>query len=162
MTWYEDLAPCNYFSADTQRFRAVGWLERGKPFACGDVSEAFFEKLCQLLQNPWNPAYPGGTHRCDLCQFTGNGGGHWRGYEISARSGASLFVPASGFLYVSPSNINHYIDAHNYRPPDEFCMAVLSCPPMRSVPYLKALLENGGRGLVRFRSGLGANDRREA
>ena len=148
MAWYADLEPCDYFTPETaERLRAVSWLERGKPFATGEVTEAFFEKLCQLLQNPWNPVYCAGVHFCDLCQFSGNGSAQWRDYNISSVSSACLFVPAAGFLYVSPTNIAHYIDAHGYRPPDEFCDAVLQCPAMRSMAYLKAILENGGRGL---------------
>ena len=45
--------------------------------------------------------------------------------------------------------ITHYIAAHWYRPPDVFLEAVRACPPMRSMDYMKALLANGGRGLVR-------------
>jgi hypothetical protein len=126
----------------------VGWLERGKPFATCEVPEAFFEKLCQLLLNPWNPAYPAWVHLCGLCQFSGNGSAQWRDYNISSVSGACLFVPAGGYLYVSPSNIAHYINTHHYRPPDEFCTAVLGCPPMRSVAYLK-----GAFGKRRQRAG---------
>ncbi len=52
-------------------------------------------------------------------------------------------------LYVAPSLILHYIDAHGYAPPDQFQRAVMECPPMKSMPYLRALLANGGRGIVK-------------
>ena len=150
MTWFADLSPCNYFSSDDSRFRAVGWLTRGKSFITGEVSEEVFEKLCQLLINPWNPVYPGGSHHCELCRFTGGTGvGQFKGFTVAGTSAASLFVPGDGIIYVAPSSIAHYIDAHAYQPPDEFCQAVLNCPPMRSVQYFKALLANGGRELVK-------------
>jgi hypothetical protein len=41
------------------------------------------------------------------------------------------------------------MNAHSYRPPEEFCAAVLACPPMRSMKYLKAML-TAVRPLVQF------------
>jgi hypothetical protein len=49
--------------------------------------------------------------------------------------------------FVCPELVTHYMNAHGYRPPEEFCRAMLACPPMRSMPYLKALLA-GARPLV--------------
>jgi hypothetical protein len=150
MTWLADLSPCNSLSAADGHFRAIGWLARGKTFTTGDVAEPVFEKLCQLLRDPWNPCFPGGYHHCELCRFTGGTGAvDYNGFAVSGASAASLFVPGDGVIYVSPTSIAHYIDAHVYQPPDEFCRAVLGCSPMRSVQYFKALLANGGRKLVK-------------
>lgn len=150
MAWFADLSPCNSFSADDNRIRAIGWLTWDKPYKTGEVSEHVFEKICQLLANPWNPAYPAGSHRCELCRFTGGTGtGQFKEFSVFGTSSASLFIPGNGIIYVSPSSIAHYIDAHAYQPPDEFCQAVLKCPPMRSVQYFQALLANGGRELVK-------------
>ena len=147
MTWYADLSPCDCFGPGP--LKAVGWLSRDEPFAAGEVSEEVFEKLCRLLRDPWNPAYPAGSHRCDLCRFTGGtGAGQFKEFTVSGTSSACLLVPAKGVAYVPPPPIAHYVDAHGYGPPGEFLQAVLECPPMRSVPYFKALLANGGRELV--------------
>jgi hypothetical protein len=78
-----------------------------------------------------------GSHTCDLCM-----------YEGEAKSASNLFIPGDGFLFVCPELIVHYMNAHAYAPPQKFCQAVLACPPMRSVEYLKAVLANGGRILV--------------
>jgi hypothetical protein len=157
--WYEDLSLCDYFGPnDAGSLRAVGWLARGKPYPRGDVNEAVFEKLCELTQDPWSPVICCGIHPCDLCQFTGTSEATYQsagrtatpamGYRVSAGgSGVSLFVPGNGVIYASPTNITHYIDAHGYCPPPEFCDAVIHCPPMRSVEYMKAILANGGGGL---------------
>lgn len=51
----------------------------------------------------------------------------------------NLFVPGAAALYVAPSLILHYMDAHEYAPPAAFCQAVLQCPPMRSMAYLRAI-----------------------
>jgi hypothetical protein len=37
-------------------------------------------------------------------------------------------------------------------PPTEFQRAVMACPPMCSMEYLKAILENGPRGMMPTRS----------
>lgn len=48
-------------------------------------------------------------------------------------------MPADGFLYVAPELILHYIERHQYLPPDDFCRAVLACPPCSSPAYLSAV-----------------------
>lgn len=145
--------------ANPDLIRGVGFLRRGQPFETGDVDEAVFAKLCELVQNPWQPWACGGVHHCDLCRFTGNSvGTYYRksasgmvqhpGLPVSAASSSvDLWVPGDGFLWVCPTSVTHYIDAHGFRPPEKFSAAVLRCPPMRSMEYLKAILANGGREL---------------
>ncbi len=40
-------------------------------------------------------------------------------------------------------------DSHQYRPPHMFQQAVMACPEMRSMDYLKAILANGSKGISR-------------
>jgi hypothetical protein len=61
----------------------------------------------------------------------------------------NLFIPGDGLLYVAPSTIIHYIDSHDYLPPIEFIDAVLRCPRMRSMEYLKAIRKNAFPGLLK-------------
>jgi len=149
MTQYEDLEPCDYFGIEASaHLIAIGWLAQDRTFTMADVSEAVFEKLCRLSQDPWCPVVWAGVHYCEFCRFTGgNGTTHFKGYSISGFASSCLFVPGDGFLFVAPTSIAHMIDAHGYRPPEAFCEAVLRCPEMRTVAYLKAVLANGGRGL---------------
>ena len=51
----------------------------------------------------------------------------------------NLFIPSDGFLYVCSELILHCINDHQYSPPNEFCAAVLTCPSMHSIAYLKAV-----------------------
>ena len=51
----------------------------------------------------------------------------------------NVYIPTDGRVFVAPSLVIHYIDAHHYQPPDDFQAAVLNCPEMRSMAYLKAL-----------------------
>ena len=136
--WFEDLAECSYFGAPaTQFLRAVGWLERGKPFTAGAVPRAVFDKLVELRKDPWQPMAAAGVHSCDLCL-----------YDAEAHGSRTLFIPGQELIYVCPELIVHYMNAHGYAPPEEFCRAVIACTPMRSVEYRKAVLASGGRTLV--------------
>jgi hypothetical protein len=149
MSYFDDLAPCSYFGDKfSENLRAVCWLSRNKPFSRGRVSEAFFKRLCQLLQNPWNPFYFLGVHECEFCRFTQGFGGdsQFWDYTVKRISNKNLFIPGDGFIYVAPESITHYIDAHEYCPPEEFCRVVMECPEMQSMDYLKAMLNNGDKG----------------
>jgi hypothetical protein len=151
MAWYADLAPCDYFGpAIAPRLLAVGWLEPGHPFSTGDVAEEVFDRLCVLLRDPWNVIASSGGHTCGFCRFTGGvGTASYRGSGVRGYSTQVVFVPGEGVVYVAPESITHCIDAHGYCPPEEFCHAVLACPAMGSMAYRRAILNNGGRELVR-------------
>src|SRR5262249_59163292 len=72
-----------------------------------------------------------GWHSCEFC---GDNDGN-RLYN--------LFIPGQGVTYVAPQGIVHYISAHDYCPPREFCDAVLSCPDMGSASYFERLSSCG-------------------
>ena len=57
---------------------------------------------------------------------------------------ANLYIPHNGKIYVCPELITHYINAHHYEPPQEFCEAVLACPLMDSMEYKRLLIVCGG------------------
>lgn len=151
MAWFQDLEPCTYFGDEyADDLSAVGWLARGKPYASGEVPDEFFFKLGRLLKRPWAPIIFCGSHSCEFCRFTGGVGTRvttprWSDVYVPARSCVNLFVPGNGTIYVSPESIAHYVDAHEYRPPDEYIAAVLECPRMSSKEYFGAIRANGGR-----------------
>jgi hypothetical protein len=134
MAHFKDLEP---FSSACEALTAVGWLTRDVSFDRGDVPPEFFTRLKELCAAPWQFVVSMGLHPCDLCQFD------------ALAFTANLYVPYQGRIYVAPVGITHYVAAHWYRPPDVFVQAVMECPKMDSMAYKKALLENGGRGLVR-------------
>jgi hypothetical protein len=94
--------------------------------------------LKSLVRSAWQYCYLAGLHDCEFCLYEPPMGLH------------NLFVPAGDRIYVCPELILHYMIAHHYRPPHEFCQAVLACPEMRSKSYFDALLASGGRDLVRM------------
>lgn len=65
MTSFEDLSPCDDFGPTQTRLLAVGWLDRERPYAKGDVTRPFFEALGRLLIDPWQPFVMAGKHTCD-------------------------------------------------------------------------------------------------
>lgn len=136
---------------------AMGWLGPQSVFPTGPVAPAFFGTLMELLREPWQPAVFAGYHDCELCQFSGGPPRVSFGEAQISVGCNNLFVPCeSGELFVAPSLIAHYIDAHHYQPPARFVSAVTKCPPMRSMAYLRALLACGVKP-SRFRS-LGGPD----
>jgi hypothetical protein len=140
MSYSEDLYPCNYFGFTDPRLIGVGWLDPSHSFRQAAVDKAHYEALGMLAANPWQPFVSAGRHRCQFCRFSG-GPATIRIGDVDVAVGASnVFVPSSHVVYVAPSQIVHYIDAHEYSPPDEFMNAVLSCPPMRSTEYLRMLM----------------------
>lgn len=156
MAYYADLSSCDYFikPEPPDLLRAIGWLDRNKPFSKGKVSREFFMKLCHLIEEPFYP--PGwpvcmGAHHCTLCRFqftNGHSESHFGNFRVMTYDNRFVLIPGNGFLYIAPVHIAHYIDAHRYQPPEEFCQAVLICPEMRSVAYYQSLLINGGRTLT--------------
>lgn len=138
MTWYRDEDACDYFGPDFSCcLRAIGWLERGRDYPSGSISKTVYDRLAELLSDPFQPVVVMGPHECDLCQFPGQHMGQ-----------TNLFIPGDGFIYVCPELILHYVEAHWYIPPEAFCSSVLNCPPTRSLAYKKLLLANGGRALL--------------
>jgi hypothetical protein len=136
VAYYADLSPCDYFGRWEEVLIAVGWLEQGHSFATGKVSKEFFAQLVDLLRDPWQPAVAAGFHRCDFCQNTGE-------RNTIAAGTANLFIPARAGIYVAPSLITHYVDAHECYPPADFQQAVLKCPEMKSFAYLRDMRARG-------------------
>jgi hypothetical protein len=104
----------------------------------GEVSAEVYMKLEELLVDPWQPAVSAGLHPCDLCV-----------YRPEKQGTKNLFVPGDQRVYVAPELILHYVNAHGYRPPQEFCEAAIACPAMRSAEYRRALISAGGPGFLR-------------
>ena len=151
MTWYADLSPCNYFGKKYSKvFRAVGWLDEEQNFEKGNVSNAFFTKMCRLASKPLPVFITAGFHACPFCKFTqALTAQEYDGFFVKGVSQLNVFVPGNGYLFVSPESITHYIDAHGYFPPQEFQDAVMACPEPGTQTFRKALLENGGRVLIK-------------
>ena len=146
MSHFHDLSPNSAFDRWQEILVSVGWLDNSHRFSRAAVPLNFFRALVRLLQNPWQPGVFAGRAPCSMCQFSGGPGTLVFEGDTVLLGSANLFVPGrQSKVFVSPSLIAHYIDAHGYAPPEEFQEAVLECPPMGSFPYRKALHERGVR-----------------
>ena len=123
----DDLSNEAYF-VHGARVRAIGWLEAGHPFPCGDVPADFMEALTAHVATAHQVCMFMGFHECSLCPA-----------ERPHAGLRNLLVPTADLLYVAPESIVHYIKDHGYRPPDEFMAAVLACPVQKSVSYMELL-----------------------
>ena len=107
------------------------------------------QSIKSYSENSWNcyvilgsQSWPG-IYSCTLCRFTrGPRYLEWNGTRVEMGC-TNLYVPTDQLVYVAPSMILHYIDAHSYLPPMKFCNAVMLCPVMRSIEYLKAVRQTG-------------------
>ena len=144
MTYFPDMSPCSYFGPQcARRLTAVGWLSHEHSYTTGDVSQAFIDKLLSLLIDPWQPYTLMGFHECEFCRISrGPRDIRWKGQTVPMGFN-NLFVPGKDNAFVAPSLIAHYIDCHNYAPPTDFCAAVLACPQMRSMDYLRNIARLG-------------------
>lgn len=135
MTHYVDLSPCGYFGHGSGlpplELIAVGWLERGFDYGRGDPGRAVYERLEEFIRVGLPDISFMGWHDCGLCRYEG------------FHSGKNIFIPADGITYASPEGIVHYIGSHDYLPPEQFCSAVLACPPAGSPEYFSALRASG-------------------
>lgn len=140
MARYSDFDRLDYFGPGwADRLVAIGWVESIVERTDDSVDERFFELLTTMLVDPWQPFAAGGFHRCLMCRFTGGPATLQYGSRRVQIGANNLFVPDGNRVFVAPSSIVHYIDAHGYCPPLAFQQAVRNSPVMRSMDYLKSI-----------------------
>lgn len=92
---------------------AVGWLDQEHAFPTGPTSSEFRNKLKRLCDRPVRRTR--GFHLCVFC--TG---------ETIRGNGEIDVAGPDGRIFVAPSMIWHYVDAHEYQPPLDFIEAVVT------------------------------------
>lgn len=128
--WFEDLTQCNYF-AEFFPTIAIGWLENGKPFVTGETSKEIVERIHTYNKTSGMYYRFLGYHECDFCDY------------INIELGATtILIFYKEKVYACPALIIHYIEKHQYRPPDEFIEAVLNYNHQLAVEYFKKIREN--------------------
>lgn len=127
MSYYPDLTPYNYF-VYTEKELNVGWLSKEHEFKKGEVPEGFLEKLKIYDEREHRIHQTRGFHGCHFCQER----------DFSGSSELRI-VNSNGMTYASPALIVHYVEAHNYLPPQEFIDAVMNGPSPGSDEYKSAI-----------------------
>jgi hypothetical protein len=100
-----------------ERVRAIGWLEGNHSYRRGAVPASFVDRLKQHVRSAYQPVKIWGWHDCTLCPRDG-----------AARGASNVMIPTPELLYIAPGMVVHYIEDHDYHPPEEFIEAVLACP----------------------------------
>lgn len=117
MSYYADLTPYNY-RHHSEKELCIGWLQKDQPFTKGDVPFLFIELLKKYNEQPFTVHHTRGWHGCDFCEKENMSGSH----EIR-------IVGADEKVYACPELIIHYIESHQYYPPQEFIDAVMKHGP---------------------------------
>jgi len=143
VAYYADLTPYIYW--ETSQYYSphrdepwpgvpvvnVGWLDAEHPCRTGVLPEGLLARLKDLagvrvLQTR-------GYHYCELCIRDLGGISHIRSLDAATRDhlmgelpceSAEFRVKGSGVVYAVPQLALHYIAAHGYLPPPEFCDAI--------------------------------------
>ena len=132
MAYYKDLSPCLYFDRSPyvygfKKLYAIGWIDKGKPYNKGSVSPEFLMKIKSFIDNPHVGMPYMGFHRCFLCStFLGDD---------------ELFIVGKNKIYVCPDSIDHYIEKHEYLPPQEFIDAVMNTKMLIGEDYKNRIKE---------------------
>ena len=98
----------------------VGWLDKGQPYTQGIAPKEFVEKLKKIKPK----IHTKGFHICPFC------GGATSSTEYQIMIGPKKFFDV-------PYMILHYMEVHNYLPPQEFIDAVMKESIEEEKPELK-------------------------
>jgi adenosylhomocysteine nucleosidase len=123
----------------------VGWLDSSVPYRKGSIDDrsALVQRLRKLAAQPINLTR--GFHTCPYCRDSAT-----TGTEDDQRrgNGEIRVAGANGIVYASPVLICHYIDEHNYLPPDEFLDAVRNLQAQPAKIAIVAAIERELRPLI--------------
>lgn len=126
--------------------RAVGWLDSENDFPTRSCANRILRAASRV---PNRSVAAGSSSRtlypCPFCRFTGGPSQLSFGRHVIQLGSRRtvLVIPSEQEIFAAPSMVAHYIDAHDYSPPQPFVEAVLKCPAMRSMPYLRLLRAHG-------------------
>jgi hypothetical protein len=129
MSYFPDMGT-NTMIGTGDHIRAVGWLSAEHALTQGEVPAEFLARLKEFAAR-WDASttalgWPVAMemHCCELCD--------------DFMAAGNFGVPGGGLLFVAPEMLPHYVEAHRYRPPDEFIAAVIQSPLPGSDEYWAA------------------------
>jgi hypothetical protein len=126
---YSDLSKYTYTKLESKAsLLNVGWIDMDAPFPMGSVPAQAIAKVESAIPSRFNAMR--GIHGCPFCAD--------RERDIYANiDGKStllgmseIWIPSqlSETVYIAPSLLLHYIEAHQYLPPREVVDALLALP----------------------------------
>lgn len=128
--YFDDLSEYSYRIApfSLSRVKNIGWINLLEEFPTGGISLSLLEKLKSITHRvgEFRPLVET-IRKFPTCEKCG---------ELRMRDPlgnflpeAELWVPCGNTIYASPITIIHYIEVHDYRPPDEYIKAVEMLDP---------------------------------
>ncbi|NES27984.1 hypothetical protein GCE86_09530 [Micromonospora terminaliae] len=131
MTYFADLDIYTYspLPEDGKQTLCVGWLDAAHGFPQGKTPERFRDVLARLCATE-RVAATRGLHQCNLSPRCAERP-PWPPIAVTVEGretflgSAEIRASADGVVYAAPDLIVHYVNEHDYRPPDEFVRAVL-------------------------------------
>ena len=131
MTHFPDLTPYSYSSTDPREpwshlpLLNVGWLDAEHTFPTGECPDGLVAALTQLARIRVQQTR--GYHHCEICLHMLRDDPYDAiKLDLVARGSAEFRVLGQRVVYAVPELIVHYVTAHAYLPPDEFCTAALA------------------------------------
>ncbi|GAB3936641.1 hypothetical protein [Micromonospora vulcania] len=138
MAYFEDLTPYTYFEPDDRNGRwapdepwpdvpllNVGWLDSSHPFVTGVAPDGLLPALTELATV--RVCQTRGYHYCELCvRDLGDDARDAVRQGLIARESAEFRVRGRDVVYAAPQLMTHYVAAHEYLPPPEFCAAAVA------------------------------------
>ncbi len=123
--YFEDLSEYVYSGAfGSNRVVNVGWLDTNHQFRTAECSNELLDRLFDLCLSPVNVTR--GFHQCSFCVPDPWGIEVIRNSQRVRLGSAEIRVSGDGgIVYASPDLIFHYVEVHQYSPPEEFVNAVL-------------------------------------
>jgi hypothetical protein len=124
MPYFPDLSKYSYApftNISLGNLTNVGWLDLLKPYPKGKIDEQLLDKIFFLCSSPVNKTR--GWHRCPFC-------GEFpvivrRNEKELVLGDAEIRLQGEGGVqFAAPTLIYHYIQAHEYLPPDVFLSAL--------------------------------------
>jgi len=132
--FFADLSPWSGYQSKGP-FKAIGWLSKDHPYQRGELTSEALSALHAFMNEAVTFWIACGHHRCEFCPTTGP-------WTLANTSSREILVPAIDVIYVAPVLILHYIEAHQYKPPDEFIDALLACPRQRSDEWIALMRQS--------------------
>lgn len=139
MAYFPDLSPYAYRHGSHPGVVHVGWLDNEHPYPTGSVDDRLIEKIRWLASKPVE-LYRG-KHICELCvepadvvktslhnRATIDPECSWAKWAAGRWSNGEIRVTRGGMTFAAPLLIVHYLEAHQYLPPDEFLKAIEETP----------------------------------
>jgi len=148
MTYYKDLTFFQYTQSDwvfesnfPYILLNVGWLDKRQYYMQEAFDNTIKEKLLWSIlnycENPVNLTT--GHHTCNLCpnEYGRILNVQRKGKEINLGNGEIFVKGINNLVYVAPTLIYHYIEVHNYKPPEEFFNAVSTSSTIEDFLFFK-------------------------